>query len=364
MNVSVKGNEQITNLLNDWYVEIRSRNINSAHRLKLEIDKKIDDVENDQYLLLYYSLLDFRYQYVIDNLGVSENSFDKIESFEIPTDSFLSYYYHFFKAIHASGIGNYMIAREHFDKAELLLETIPDEVEKAEFYYKLGAFHFDICESLQSFKYTTKAKEMFLQQGNYERNIGFCENLLGMSCVRLNEWALAEEHLVKAMDIFQKLKEDTYILMVRHNLGFMYSSQNLSELAIRYLSEVTSQNPRHIKALYLESKERYKLNELNIAEELANKGHSICCELGNIEYRHHFSILRNLIKDTSAEELETVVLEGVSYFKDEELYDYIQENQEYLATKFYKEDNHLKASKYFYLSSQARHKSKEREALK
>lgn len=364
MNVSVKGNEKITQLLNEWYIEIRARRIGQAHRLKEEIDNKINNIEEDQNLLLYYSLLDFRYQYIVDNLGVSASSFDKVEAFEIPTNNFLTYYYHFFKAIHASGIGNYTIAKEHFDKAESLLELVPDEIEKAEFYYKLGAFHYDIYESLNSLKYTTKAKEIFEQHENYERNVGFCENLLGTACTKLREWALSEEHLIKAMDIFKKLDEEKYALMVRHNLGYMYSSQNLSPLAIRYLSEVTTHNPRHHKALFLQAREHYKLDELDLAKELADKGYSICVELGNSEYKHLFAILNCLISNASGEDLEKTALEGISYFESESLYEYIEESQEYLAVKFYEERNHIKSSEYFYLASKTRQKIKERESLK
>ena len=41
------------------------------------------------------------------------------------------------------------------------------------------------------------------------------------------------------MDIFQKVNYEKYILMVRHNLAFLYASQDLSELAVRHASEVT-----------------------------------------------------------------------------------------------------------------------------
>ncbi|PEV64063.1 MULTISPECIES: Rap family tetratricopeptide repeat protein [Bacillus cereus group] len=364
MNVSVKGNERVTQLLNEWYVEIRARRIGQAHRLKEEIDKQINNIEEDQNLLLYYSLLDFRFQYVIDNLGVSANSFDKVESFEIPTNNFLTYYYHFFKAIHASSIGNYTIAKEHFDKAESLLELVPDVIEKAEFYYKLGAFHYDIYESLNSVKYATKAKEIFEKNENYERNVGFCENLLGMACTNLREWILAEEHLVKAMDIFQKLNEEKFILMVRHNLGLLYAGQNMSELAIRYLSEVSEKKPNHFKAIFIEAKEHYKLGEYDTTATLIAKGHQLCTELGNKEYCHHFEILNALNGNVLAEELEGIVLAGVSYFEKEELYEYIQEYEEQLAVRFYKESNDSKASKYFYSSTQARKKSLDKGALK
>ena len=42
--------------------------------------------------------------------------------------------------------------------------------------------------------------------------------------------------------------------MVRHNLGWMYSTQNLSALAIRYLTEVVEKSPQHYKALYVKAK--------------------------------------------------------------------------------------------------------------
>lgn len=34
MNVQTKGNEQITKLLDNWYIEIRKRNLDNAKQLK------------------------------------------------------------------------------------------------------------------------------------------------------------------------------------------------------------------------------------------------------------------------------------------------------------------------------------------
>ena len=59
--------------------------------------------------------------------------------------------------------------------------------------------------------------------------------------------------------------------MVRHNLGWMYSTQNLSALAIRYLTEVVEKSPQHYKALYVKAKEHYKLKEHEIANKLIEK---------------------------------------------------------------------------------------------
>lgn len=58
--------------------------------------------------------------------------------------------------------------------------------------------------------------------------------------------------------------------------------------------------------------------------------------------------------NSPAEQFERVALEGIKYFEREELYYNVQEYYEALATKFYEEDEHSKASKYFHLGLRAR----------
>ncbi|MDM5188786.1 tetratricopeptide repeat protein [Bacillus sp. DX4.1] len=365
MNVSVKGNEQITRLLNEWYFEIRARHVTNAQRLKAEIDTMIHSIEEDQNLLLYYSLLDFRHQYLIDSLSISKNSFKKIDSFEEPTDNFLSYFLHFFKAIHFNITGNHTLAKKHYDKAELLLKKIPDEIENAEFYYELAIFYCHIQKPIITINYLQKSKDIFSNNGSgYEMKVAFCNNLYGLAYTQLKEFELAEEHYIAAIESFQKKNEEHFTMIIRHNLGFMYATQNLSSLAIRYLSEVNQKMPSNYKAIFIEAREHSKLGETQIAAELIEKGLSICHGLNNEGYILHFNILKNLNNNVSTKELEQVVIEGLTYFEREELYEYIHEYNEKLAIKFYHEDNHSKASQYFYLSSKAREKLFEKEALK
>lgn len=212
-------NEKLTQLLNEWYLEIRSRRISNAERLKQEIDFKFTKLKKEtgeglqnQNLLLYYYLLEFRYNYLIDNLGLSQESFNKIDSFDQPTDNFLTYYYYFFKAIHASELGNFHLAKEHYEKAESFLKYVPDQLEKAEFYYKLATFHYDTQQALVSIKHATKVKDMYLNHDGYELNVAFCDNILGLACMNLKEWELAEEHFTAAMDQFQKIGEENLLL--------------------------------------------------------------------------------------------------------------------------------------------------------
>ncbi|MES1051419.1 tetratricopeptide repeat protein [Bacillus thuringiensis] len=364
MSVQIKTNELVTNLLNEWYKTIRSRHIANCNKLKIEIDGKINNIDQDQELLLYYSLLNFRHQYLMDHLSIGKESFKDIESFPTPTDGLLVYYYHFFKAIHATITGNYKLAQELYDIAENKLQAIPDPLEHAEFYFTLSTFSCHNQQYVLALRQSSMAQVIFSKHEGYELNIGYCKNVSGLACIHLKEYPLAEEYLITAMDIFKKYNEEHAKSSVRHNLGFMYASQNLSELAIKQLSELIKEHPNNYKAIFIKAREHFKLKNTEQANILIDKGLKICKELQQEDFHHRLAILKALNNNVSAEKLEKVVNNGMSYFENEQLYENIDTYCDALATKFYEEDNDSKASKYFYQSSQARKKAFEKGALK
>ncbi|EEK47283.1 response regulator aspartate phosphatase [Bacillus cereus ATCC 10876] len=140
----------------------------------------------------------------------------------------------------------------------------------------------------------------------YEVKVASCETALGTARIFLKQFEKAEEHFNRSIDLLQKHNEDKLILIVRHNLGLLYATQNLSKLAIRHLSEVTEKNIAHFKALFLQAREHYKLRKTNIVKELIEKGLAVCMELGNEEYVYHFNILRSLNEDEAIKLLEEV----------------------------------------------------------
>ncbi|MEH7815106.1 hypothetical protein [Bacillus toyonensis] len=364
MGADVVTKEQMKHFLDDWYRVMLQQHIEKATEMKEEIDSKISGLEVDQDVSLYHALLKFRYDALVDWIAVREDSFDKVESFEIPTEGFLAYYYHFFKGIYATLTTDYNIASEHYEQAKLLLVNNTDNLEHAEFYYRMAIFHYHFYQPIESIEYATKAKEIFDKQTGYEVKVGLCKNTLGASFVYLKQYEQAEEQYNSAIHLLQKSNEKELILSVRNNLGWLYASQNLSTLAIRHLSEVTEKKPTHFKALFLQAREHSKLDETIIAEGLIQKGLKICTELNNEEYIYHFKILNELNNNVGSEELETIILKGITFFDKELLYNYTQEYSEKLAVKFYSENNHIKASEYFHKALQAKEKTFEKGALK
>lgn len=364
MNVSVKGNEQITKLLNDWYQVMLQQQVSKAMKLKQEIESKMNHMDEDQKILFYYSLLDFRYQVLTDSLSITSDSFNKVNSLYTTDDNVLTYYYHFFKAIQETLVTNYKAASEEFEKAKALLKNISDPLEQAEFHYRLGYFYYQAYQPMLGIESVNKAKSEFEKHSGYEISAALCKNMYGLCCVDLKQFVLAEESFDAALDIFQKHKIERYIIMVKSNLGWLYGSQNLSELSIRHISEVVEKASKHYKAVFTLAEENYKLGRTALASEFIESGLKVCEELKNKEFQYRFMILKELNKKPNTEELEKVVLEGISYFENEGLWECVKEYTEKLAVRFYEESNDSKASKYFYMSNKASKKYLEKGALK
>ena len=82
MNVQLQGNEQITKLFNDWYRIILQHQTIEATKIKNDIEDKISNSDKDTNLLLYYSLLNFRYEVLTNGLNITKDAFNKIDSYQ------------------------------------------------------------------------------------------------------------------------------------------------------------------------------------------------------------------------------------------------------------------------------------------
>ena len=352
MTISIVTKEEITRLLNDWYSEIRSHHVVKAKELKTEIDQKIHRIEEDQDILIYYSLLDFRFQMLTgnfqDDLSLSENL-----SISEQTETFLQYYYHFFKFIYYTGISYYSKAKEHYENAERLIEAIPDKAEKAEFNYRASLFYYYIGQDGTAIVHATKAKDFFSNNLGYEIKHANCLNTLGMACIHLRQFELAEKHLTASLNILREQNDNTLlslILKTNYNLGLLYADQNLSELAIQYLSESFEDEETDYKTMFLLAREYFKIGSIDHAETYIQKGLKVCDE----EYMHHFNILKSMNDKSPIEQLEENVVKTIKYFKEEELWQYVKIYTEELAARFFATNNPQKSTKFFRISYDAK----------
>lgn len=361
MVVQVIPKTEVTSLLNDWHQEIRSRNYTKSQELKKEIDNKIHHMEENQTVLLYYSLLDYRYKALIDdfssNFHLTKEDFQTIDSFGTPTNDLLNYYYYLFKASNETSLGNYQLAGKMYKEAETLLAEIPDEVEKAEFYSKFAQYCYYIHQPLLVFEYASKAENIFSKQFGYDFKVACCKNMLGLACLQLKQIDQAEALITEAIEILKrrnKKSEELLLLRIHHNIGMLYAEKNQPMQAIKYFSTISARIPNHYKSVFLEARERFKLKETDTASQLIEKGLKICKELNNKQYKYHFNILQDLNENAPAKILEKSVLDAFTYFEQEGLHEHVREYAETLAIRYHEEGNDSKASHYFYLAHKKR----------
>lgn len=366
MTVQEKSNKQLMELLHEWYEEMRLYHVKEAKQTYLQVKERLKEIETDQYVSFYYSLLNFRYKVLVDGMSITKDSFNQIEKLPNIKEefSFLAYYYYFFKAIHSTILANYTEAKTHYEKAKELLIDIHDEVEKAEFEYRFSTYCYQSYQPFEAIQHVVKAKEIYRNHVGYEINIALCDNVYGLACIDLREFERAEECLNTVIDVCKKYDEEQLLLRVRSNLGWLYNIQNLYPLAIRQSSEIINTIPNHFKALFVLARAYYKLEGVETAKAYIEQGMKYSNESGNEEYKHRFAVLNELITELPRIKLEKVVTDAISYFEKEDMWDCVKEYAEILALQFYEANNHVKASKYFYISNNADKKHLRKGALK
>ncbi|WP_242143135.1 MULTISPECIES: tetratricopeptide repeat protein [unclassified Bacillus cereus group] len=349
-------------LLDEWYQKMLSQQLDKAMVLKKEIDDKFSNRKKHTDSFIYYSLLNFRYQMLTGDFEKGLEGFDYIK--DMP-DCFLKYYYHFFHFIYHTETGNYNCAEYHREIAANLLDMMPNEAETAEYHYRIALYHYYLSQPTLAIHYATKALEYFSEYEGYKAKVGACQNTLGMACITLQQYEMAEEYLVSALNIFEHENELRAALTVRYNLGVFYADQNLSELAIRHLTDVFREfgqprAPYQKKGIHVLAKEHFKLGNFKEANFYIEEGFKDC----TTEYKYHFTILKTMLDNEPIEKLEKIMLDSISFFKEQDLWNEIQKYSEILAVKWYNMGEKDKASDYYHMGYEARNLLKEKGRLK
>ncbi len=130
--------------INEWYMYIRRFSIPDAEYLRREIKQELDQMEEDQDLHLYYSLMEFRHNLMLEYLEPLEKMrieeqprlsdlLLEIDKKQARLTGLLEYYFNFFRGMYELDQREYLSAIKFFKKAESKLIFVKDRIEKAEF---------------------------------------------------------------------------------------------------------------------------------------------------------------------------------------------------------------------------------------
>ena len=246
--------QEVANMLNDWYILMNKRDISRSIEMKDDIDKAIEEMEEDQDVLLYYQMLDFRLRLLLED--ISQSATEKLEAIEFhdndpkSTDDKLNYYFYLFKGIYEDYKQNHTEALNFFRIAEKRLGAIQNEIEKAEFHYKIGVLYYNLKATWLSILHINIAAGIFQGYEGYAKRVINCKMLIGLNYIDQFKFSESEALLNEAIDRTEKIGDQFLLPYTYYNMGFLKSKEEKHEEALKYYNKAFAIKDFESKAQY------------------------------------------------------------------------------------------------------------------
>ncbi|WP_085524541.1 response regulator aspartate phosphatase [Tuberibacillus sp. Marseille-P3662] len=360
--------DDLTSLFNQWHSHIRDNCIHKAVLLKKEIEDKIKNRELSQYMLTYYTLLDFHYTILLEKFEEAETQLEQINALQEDMDDRLIYYYYFFKGIYYYNIKAYDEAIANYLEAGQRMPLTHDDIETGEYHYKVAAAYYLKYHNLLSTKHANKALEIYELNCNCRKRHADTLMLLGLNFIDFKHYVDAEDHLHRGLDIAKKLDHKGLEARLYHNLGFLYSRQNLLKTAVAYLNNVPLIGGHDVESdnlmcMYLLSKALLKMDRVDEGKKWMTKALSLAEHLNNDEIKMKLNLLNTMYLNPD-KSFESNFEEGIRYFEAREMWQAVEEYSTTLAGFLKANGEYRKACTYYDKSVEARQNIFEGERLR
>ncbi|MCO4850693.1 response regulator aspartate phosphatase [Bacillus vallismortis] len=235
--------------INEWYKYIRMFAVPDAEILKAEVEEEIKHMEEDQDLLLYYSLMCFRHQLMLDYLepkSLNEarpkisDLLEKIESSQTKLKGVLEYYGNFFKGMNEFDKKEYIKAIRSYKIAEKKLALVTDEIERAEFYFKMAEVYYHMKQTHVSMHYAEAALNIYKDQKTYTVRRIQCAFVVAGNFDDLESHEKAVPHLRRALKDSKAINKPKLIGASLYNLGNCYYKMKEYNKAAEYIEQAVS----------------------------------------------------------------------------------------------------------------------------
>lgn len=146
---------------------------------------------------------------------------EKIENHQKRLTGLLKYYSLFIHGMYEFDQKEYVEAIHYYREAEKELNEVTDEIEKAEFHYKLADAYYQIDQHYVSLNHLAIAKSLFESNNFYKVKVIGCNMMFGANMYRLSE---AEAYYREALHKAEHLKgkqANRITGVIHHNLGLV-----------------------------------------------------------------------------------------------------------------------------------------------
>ncbi|MBY4605343.1 MULTISPECIES: response regulator aspartate phosphatase RapC [Bacillus] len=363
--------------INEWYKYIRTFSVPDAEVLKAEIQQELKHMQHDSNLLLYYSLMEFRHQLMLDYLepleklniedqpSLSELS-RNIDSNQADLKGLLDYYVNFFRGMYEFDKREFISAITYYKQAEKKLSFVADHIERAEFYFKIAEAYYYMKQTYFSLINIKNAYEIYVEQETYNVRIIQCHFVFGVNLMDERNFEQAARHFKLALDMAEAEQKAQLVGRAYYNLGLCYYNQDHLDPAIDYFEKAVStfESSRIINSLpqayFLITLIYYKRGKHDKASEYHKRGYEYAKETDDADYAVKFEFLQSLYQDQPNEE---GIERCFQYLKNKNMYADIEDLALEVAKYYYEQKWFKLSASYFLQVEEARKQIQRSEGL-
>ncbi len=218
--------------------------------MKAEVEQEINEMEEDEYLLIYYTLMKFRHQLMLDYLEpvttrvrpTIDELLEKIEASNKGISGLLCYYSLFFRGMYEFDQKQYVKAIGFYREAEKQLVHVHDEIERAEFHFKLAEAYYGMKQSHVSMHHVKQALDIYDQYELYKVRKIQCLFVISGNYIDFKRYEKSQPHLEKALELSKELDNKRLISSALYNLGTNFGDRGdyeKAEIFLRQAVEIT-----------------------------------------------------------------------------------------------------------------------------
>ncbi|ADM37262.1 response regulator aspartate phosphatase [Bacillus spizizenii ATCC 6633 = JCM 2499] len=321
--------------INEWYKMIRQFSVPDAEILKAEVEQEINQMEEDEYLLIYFSLMKFRHQLMLDYLEpvttrirpTIDELLEKIEASNKGISGLLSYYSLFFRGMYEFDQKQYVKAIAYYREAEKELIHVPDEIERAEFHFKLAEAYYGMKQSHVSMHHVKQALDVYNQYELYKVRKVQCLFVISGNYIDFKRYEKSQPHLEKALELSRELNNKRLISSALYNLGTNFADRGdyqQAEVFMKQAVEITEKekltNLPH--SLFSYAKILFKQGKMNEAIQVSKKGLSAAIYQGDELFTKLQGYLKALYVDAVDQQ---GVNKTIEYLERNKNYSYVED---------------------------------------
>ncbi|MEC2266551.1 tetratricopeptide repeat protein [Bacillus subtilis] len=242
--------------MNHWYLALKNNWVAKAEQMRDEVKEEIELMEENQDAVVYYQLLKFRHELMLDylqpdNIRDIEKQYEKLRELKNNNQNLtgiLEYYFYFFMGMYYFRQHELVFSLNCYRQAEKCLETIEgEEVEKAEAYFKLAEVYYHMKQTYFSMNYAKRAYDIYCKYPTYGVRQVHCQFVISGNWLDNMRHEEALKHAEQALEDAEKLGENYLIRKALFNIGLCYDKlEEPSKASLYYTKSLKIEEPENL----------------------------------------------------------------------------------------------------------------------